>query len=299
MRPTAVPAPLLVLASITCAQTGGAIARTLFDDLGATGATLLRVAIAALVLAVVARPRVRTWPAAAWRAAALLGVVIAGMSLNYYLALRTVPLGVVVTVTFLGPLVLALVQTRRLLDLLWALLAASGVALLGLHPGISAPLGGLLFAAASAACGAGYILLSKRLGGLLPGVGGLAVSLTVAALVVLPFGAGGATAAFRHPVLLAGAGAVAVLSSVLPYALEITALRRLPTRVFGILISLQPAAGAVAGFLVLDQHLGAAEIVALVLVSVAGAGVSRTAAGPPRRTGAAERGRTPAAGCRR
>ena len=269
-----VPAPLLVLTAIVSVQLGSAVARTLFDDLGAAGVTLLRLSLAAVILGIVFRPRVAGWSGAAWRAAVLLGVAMTGMNLLFYLALRTVPLGVCVTVEFLGPLLLTLAQTRRMIDLLWALLAAGGVALLGLGHGFTAPLGGLLLAFGAGLCWAGYILASAHLGALVPGTGGLAVALAVAAVLVLPFGAGGASAVLDHPSLLLGATAVALLSSVLSYGLEINALRRLPTRVFGILMSLEPAAAAVAGLLILRQRLGGAEIVALLLVTLASAGVT-------------------------
>jgi inner membrane transporter RhtA len=269
-----VPAPFLVLASIASVQVGSAVARTLFDDLGAAGVTLLRLAVAALILWLTARPRVRAWSAAAWRAAALLGLVMAGMNLIFYLSLRAVPLGTAVTVEFLGPLLLALAQTRRVADTLWAVLAAAGVVLLGLDSGGAAPLGGLALALLAGMCWAGYIVLSARLGRLVPGTGGLAVSLAVGAVVVLPFGASGAAAVLHRPVLLAGGAAVALLSSVFSYGLEITALRHIPTRVFGILMSLEPAAAAIAGLLVLHQRLGPREIVALVLVSLASVGVT-------------------------
>ncbi|GAA2611111.1 DMT family transporter [Paractinoplanes durhamensis] len=268
------PAPLLVLAAIASVQFGSAVARTLFDDLGAAGTTLLRLALAAVIIAVVTRPAVHRWSGAAWRAAALLGVVMAGMNLIFYLALRTVPLGIAVTVEFLGPLLLALVQTRRLFDLLWAALAAGGVVLLGVTNGGAAPLGGLALALAAGLCWAGYIVFSAKLGGLVPGTGGLAVSLAVAALLVLPFGLDGASAVLQHPDLLIGGTAVALLSSVFSYGLEINALRRIPTRVFGILMSLEPAAAAIAGLLVLHQHLGVVEVLALVLVTAASAGVT-------------------------
>jgi inner membrane transporter RhtA len=274
MRRLELPAPLLVLASITSVQFGSAVATTLFDDLGAAGVTLLRLAIAAVVIAVFARPRLRDWSGAAWRAAAVLGVVMAGMNLIFYLALRTVPLGIAVTVEFLGPLLLALVQTRRVLDLFWALLAAAGVVLLGTAGGGSAPIGGLLLAFLAGLCWAGYIVFSAKLGGLVPGTGGLAVSLAVAAVLVLPFGGPGAAAVLSHPSLLIGATAVALLSSVLSYGLEINALRRIPTRVFGILMSLEPAAAAIAGLLILDQRLDAVEVIALLLVTLASAGVT-------------------------
>jgi inner membrane transporter RhtA len=274
MRRLVLPAPVLVLASITSVQFGSAVATTLFDDLGAAGVTLLRLAIAAVVIAVVARPRLRDWPVAAWRAAAVLGVLMAGMNLIFYLALRTVPLGIAVTVEFLGPLLLALAQTRRVLDLLWALLAGAGVVLLGTAGGGSAPIGGLVLAFLAGLCWAGYIVFSAKLGGLVPGTGGLAVSLALAAVLVLPVGASGAAAVLGHPALLIGAAAVALLSSVFSYGLEINALRRIPTRVFGILMSLEPAAAAIAGLLILGQRLDAVEVVALLLVTLASAGVT-------------------------
>lgn len=272
-RPT-VPAPLLVLAAIASVQVGSAVARTLFDDLGSAGMTLLRLAIAAVILGVAFRPKVGAWSAAAWRAAVVLGVAMASMSLIFYRALETVPLGVAVTVEFLGPLLLTLAQTRRLVDLLWALLAAGGVGLLGLGSGLTAPLGGLLLAFTAGLCWAGYILASAKLGTLVPGSGGLTVALAVAALLVLPFGASGASAVLGHPALLLGAAAVALLSSVFSVSLEINALRRMPTRVFGILMSVEPAGAAVAGLLVLHQRLGWREAGALVLVSVASLGVT-------------------------
>jgi inner membrane transporter RhtA len=277
---TTVPAPLLVLAAIASVQVGSAVARTLFDDLGAAGVTLLRLSIAAVVLGVAFRPKVGAWSGAAWRAAVLLGVAMAGMNLLFYLALRTVPLGVGVTVEFLGPLLLTLAQTRRLVDLLWALLAGGGVALLGLGSGLTAPLGGLLLAFAAGLCWAGYILASAHLGTLVPGTGGLAVALAVAAMLVLPFGADGAAAVLAYPSLLLGATAVALLSSVVSYGLEINALRRMPTRVFGILMSLEPAAAAVAGLVVLHQRLGLREVAALLLVSLASLGVTLARRGP-------------------
>ncbi|MEU4237033.1 EamA family transporter [Actinoplanes sp. NPDC026619] len=276
MRRPELPAPLLVLMSIASVQFGSAVARTLFDDLGAAGVTLLRLAVSAVIIAIVTRPALRAWSGAAWRAAAVLGVVMAGMNLIFYLALRTVPLGLAVTVEFLGPLLLSLVQTRRVLDLLWAALAAAGVLLLGLAGGGNAPLSGLMLAFVAGLCWAGYIVFSAKLGGLVPGTGGLAVSLAVAAVLVLPFGAGGASAVLDRPVLLVGATAVALLSSVVSYGLEINALRRIPTRVFGILMSLEPAAAAIAGLLVLHQRLGVVEIVALVAVTAASAGVTLT-----------------------
>ena len=268
------PAAGLVLVAIASVQTGSAVARTLFDRLGAEGTTLLRLALSALVLLAVLRPAVRSWHRAQWQAAALLGTTMAAMNLSFYLSLRTVPLGVAVTVEFVGPLLLALVQTRRGVDVLWALLAGAGVLLLGADTTSGIPLSGLAFALLAGLFWAGYILASAQVGQLLPGLDGLAVALAVGALLVLPFGADGASAVLAAPALLVGGLAVAFLSSLVPYGLELVALRRMPTRVFGILMSLEPAAAALAGLLVLGQALGPREVAALLLVSLASAGVT-------------------------
>ncbi len=161
-----------------------------------------------------------------------------------------------------------------MIDGLWALLAGAGVVLLGTGAGGAAPLGGLALAFLAGLLWAGYIVLSAKLGGLVPGTGGLVVSLAVGAVLVLPFGASGASAVLDRPELLIGGTAVALLSSAIPFGLEINALRRIPTRVFGILMSLEPAAAAIAGLLVLGQRLGLVEIVALLLVTLASAGVT-------------------------
>jgi inner membrane transporter RhtA len=269
-----VPAPALVLIGIASVQTGSAIARNFFDVTGAAGMTLLRLAVAGVLLTAVVRPAFRSWGREQWTATLALGLTMGAMNLVFYLAIQTVPLGVAVTVEFIGPLLLAVSQTRRLRDLVWAALAGAGVALLGLQDGGSVPLRGLLLALLAGLFWAGYIVSSARVGRALPGLDGLAGALLVGALLALPFGAAGAGRAVADGgALLAGVG-VALLSSVVPYACELTALRTMPTRVFGVLMSLEPAAAAVAGLLVLDQHLGGRELVALVLVSLASVGVT-------------------------
>lgn len=269
-----VPAPLLVLVSIASVQCGSAVARNLFDDLGAAGITLLRLALASLLLLVVIRPRVRTWSRQAWQAAILLGVVMASMNLVFYVSLRTVPLGIAVTVEFFGPLLLALAQTRRLIDVLWALLAAGGVVLLCVDTTSGIPLSGLSLALLAGVFWAGYILAAAHVGRTLPGTDGLAVALAVGTLIALPFGAKDASAVLDRPGLLLPAFGVAILSSVLSYGLELPALRRMPTRVFGILMSLEPGAAAISGLLFLDQRLQPREVAALFMVSAASAGVT-------------------------
>ncbi|MCZ3389803.1 MAG: EamA family transporter [Actinomycetia bacterium] len=270
-----VPAPLLVITAIACVQTGAAIARTLFDDLGVAGTALLRLVIAAVVLLVILRPSVRSWTRPQWAAAALLGFALAGMNLVFYSSLALVPLGVAVTVEFMGPLLLALVQTRRPLDFAWVVLAGGGVVILGAQAASGDINGlGLLLAFTAGLFWAGYIVSSARVGQVLPGVDGLAVALVFAAVLVLPFGAAQATAAVDDPSLLIGVTVVALMSTIIPYGLELTALRRIPTRVFGVLMSLQPAAASISGLVILDQSLGVQELVALGMVTTASAGVT-------------------------
>jgi len=269
-----VPAPALVLASILSVQMGAGIGRRLFDDLGAAGVTLLRIGLSAVVLLALTRPKVQRWDRSAWRAAAMLGVTMASMNLLFYEALRTVPLGAAVTVEFLGPLLLSLVQTRRLIDLGWVLLAGAGVTLLGLDTTSGIPLSGLALAFAAGICWAAYILASANLGQAVPGIDGLAVALGVATVIALPFGLAGASTVLERPGLLLPAAVVALLASLIPYGFELTALRRIPTRVFGVLMSLEPASAALAGLVVLGQALGPRELVAIGLVSLASGGIT-------------------------
>lgn len=265
---------MLVLVSIASVQLGSAVARTAFDVTGANGITLLRLALSGLLLTLLVRPRVRRWSRQQLGAAALLGLTMGLMNITFYLSIRTVPLGVAVTVEFVGPLLVALVQTRRARDVLWVVLAGAGVALLGFEGGEDVPLGGLALALLAGLFWGGYILASARVGRLVPGVSGLAVALLVAAALALPFGAAGAGRAFSDLEVLAAGVAVALLSSIVPYGLELSALRRIPTRVFGILMSLEPAAAALAGLVVLGQLLGPRELTALVMVSLASLGVT-------------------------
>jgi inner membrane transporter RhtA len=272
---TRVPAPLLAFAAIVSVQLGAAVAKTRFDEVGSVGAATLRLVIGALVLALVVRPRVRHWDRARWTAAVLLGLALGGMNVFIYLAFATIPIGVAVTIEFLGPLALSLAHTRRWRDVLWAVLALAGVVLLGVGPSAVTQLGGVACAVAAAACWAGYIVMNRHVGALIPGVDGLAVSMLVAMVVSLPFGLHTAVdGVVADPTLLVVFGAVAVLSSVLPYALEMLALRRMPTRVFGVLQSLGPAVAALAGLLVLHEALSPVEVVALACVTAASVGVT-------------------------
>jgi inner membrane transporter RhtA len=256
----------LVVAAVTSLQFGAGFAVTLFDELGPAGAAFLRQAIAALVLLAVWRPSFRR----NLRLAGAFGVVLGLMNLCIYEAMDRIPLGIAVTIEFWGPLAVAVALSRRLLDLLWVALAAAGILLLA-DPGGSLDAAGVAFALAAGGLWALYILLSARVGAVFPGGTGLAIAMVFAALVTLPAGAG---ADLLRPELLAAAAGVALASSVIPYSLELEALRRLPANVFGVLMSLEPAVAALAGLVVLGQSLDAVEWLAIGLVVVASAGAS-------------------------
>jgi inner membrane transporter RhtA len=292
------PAPALIAAGAVSLQLGAAIATHLFSQVGPAGAVTLRMVFGAAAMLVVVRAR----PSRVARitshrrdllVAAAFGVVLAAMNLCFYEALSRIPLAVAVTVEFAGPLAVTIGASRRRTDLVWAVLAGGGVLLLagGRLFGQSGhlDLAGVGLALLTGVCWAGYILLSAQTGRRFPGSSGLAVAMVVAAVIILPVGVAAAgTRLFRPEVLGLGA-VVAVLSSVLPYSFELSALRRVTARAFGILLSMEPAIAALAGLAVLGQSLSGTEVAALVLVAGANAGSSwfdaRSGAGRPARPG--------------
>jgi inner membrane transporter RhtA len=274
----------MVLGSCTSLQVGAACAARLFPVIGSTAATFLRLAIAAVLVLAASRPRVRGWSAGQWRSVVLFGLSLAAMNGSFYEAIARIPLGTAVTIEFLGPLTLAAVLSRRLRDLAWVLLAAGGVTLLGVADGIGGggrldPVG-VVWALVAAVFWAAYILASARVGSSVPGSGGLAVALAVGALALAPLGSAGALTTVTHPHLLLLAAATGVLASVIPYSLEFAALRRLPAPVFGVLLSLEPAVAATAGWLLLGQAMGPREAVAVGVVVLASVGSTLTARRP-------------------
>lgn len=272
---------VLVLGSAFSLQFGAALAVLLLQQIGAVGAVTLRLAFAALVLIVIARPRLRSRSRSDLALVVVFGLVLGTMNLSFYEAAARLPLGVAVTLEFLGPLGLAVAMSRRLRDVVWVLLAGVGVFLLGDGRLANLDPAGVAFALGAAACWAGYILLGSRVSRRYAKADGLAVGMVVAAAVAIPLGSLSAGAALLDPRALAFGVGVAVLSSVLPYSLEMSALRRIPPRTFGVLMSLEPAVAALAGFLVLDQLLSHWQLVAIGLVVVASAGATWAArAGP-------------------
>jgi len=239
--------------------------------------TSLRVAIAALLLVVIVRPRPRAWTRSQWLAAVLFGVSLAAMNGFFYAAIDRIPLEPAVAIEFLGPLVLAAVLTRRLADAVWVGVALLGMALLGVDGLVGAepldPLG-VIFILIAAGFWVMYIRMSARVGALIPGSSGLAMGLVVAAVLLIPVGVPAAATVALDPQLLLLAAVTAVLSSVIPYSFELAALRRLPQRVFGVLLSLEPAFATLAGWLILGQDATPLRLLAVALVIAASVGTT-------------------------
>jgi inner membrane transporter RhtA len=281
-RPTpSVPVHALVLASISSVQVGAAWATTIFHQVGASGACLLRLAAASIVLVAVGRPNVRAFSRRQWLSACTLGLVLAGMNLTFYHAISRIPLGTAVTIEFIGPLLVALAGSRRLRDLVWAFLAAAGIVALchGIASGTNAE--GLVFAAIAGLLWAAYILVQAQVGRAFSDGSGLALAMTLAAVVALPFGVSSGSSRLIVPGTLAIGIAVGMLSSAIPYSLELRALRRLSTATFGVLMSLEPAVAALAGALVIGQAITLRDGLGIGLVCVASLGASLTSRTPP------------------
>ena len=269
------PPQLLLFGSIASVQFGSAFADKLFAQAGPGGVVLLRLALSALFLLAISRPSLRGRTRADLGAVIAFGLVLGAMNWSFYEALNRLPLGVAVTIEFVGPLAVAVGGSRRALDLIWVVLAGGGVALLALrgdHHGVSAL--GVLLALVAGTCWAAYILLSKRVGASFAALDGLAIALGIGTLLVIPAGVVEGGTALGQPGVLAGGLVVALLSSLIPYSLEIVALRRLSASTFGLLMSLEPAVAALAGVIVLSQHLTGVLLVALVMVVTASVGTT-------------------------
>ena len=278
---------VFVLVGLVCQEVGASIAVLLFPQVGPLGMVMLRLVFSALILLAIARPALRGHDAKAWRAVVAFGGVLAMMNGLFYLALERLPLGVTVTIEVLGPLALSIIASRRASALLWAALALAGVAALGGGGWDRLDPLGVLYALGAAAAWAFYILASARVGREFPRLDGLALAMTIGALISLPFGILDAGSALLRPELLALGLAVAVLSSTVPYTLELLALRRLPASTFAILMSLGPVTASLAGFLLLGQHLVWLELVGIGLVIVASIGAVRASTRAAERTDAA------------
>ena len=287
------PPSVLVLTGVVSVQVGAGLAARLFTQIPPAAVTALRLWTAAALMVVAgARPlrqnlaglvRRRSWRDAAVVAA--FGLTLAVMNYSIYQAFARIPLGIAVTIEFLGPLAVAVATSRRIIDLLWVALAGAGVALL---TGAGNPAGGghgidlvgLAFALLAGAAWAAYIILSRATGRRFPGASGLTIAMLVAAVVIVPVGVTAGRGALLRPGILATGLVIGLLSSIIPYTLELEALRRVPARVFGIWMSLEPAVAALVGLVMLGEALAVSEWAAIVCVMVACAGAARGSARP-------------------
>jgi inner membrane transporter RhtA len=266
-----------VLTGLFCQELGASFAVLLFPAVGPLGMVTLRLVFSAIVLLLVCRPRFRGYSGRDWLVVTCFGLALAGMNALFYEALARLPLGATVTIEVLGPLLLSVIVSRRAASWLWAVLAFVGVALLSQGGLEQLDPVGVAFAAGAGVLWAGYILMSAHTGARFPKLDGLAIAMAIGAIVTLPFGLGTAGTALFSPTVLLLGFAVAVLSSAIPYALELLALRRLAAASFSILMSLAPAIAALAGALVLGQALTLVSGIAILLVVVASAGAVRSA----------------------
>ncbi len=279
-----VPPPALILLGIVSVQVGAGVAKNLFTQVSPDAVVMMRLLSSAVVLGVLARSALRnvrrTHSFSDIGVAVMFGLTLAGMNFSFYQAMARIPLGVAVTIEFLGPLSVSIVGSRRRLDLLWALLALTGVALLA-HGGGDVSLAGVGFGLLAAVGWAGYILLSGATGRRFSGSSGLAIASIVGTVAMLPTGIVTGGAALLRPAVLFPAIGVGLLSSVIPYTLELEALRRVPARVFGILMSLEPAVGALVGLVFLGEMLRWREWLAVGCVIAACVGATRFHRAPP------------------
>ena len=268
----AVPPQLLIVAGAVVLQTGSALATQLFDEVGAPGALALRMGIGAVVLWLVGRAWRHVPARWALPAVVAFGTVLGVMNLLFYLALERIPLGATVALELVGPLGVAVAGSRRLLDLLWVALAAAGVLVLT-NPATSGldPVG-VLLALGAGACWAGYVLLGSRVAHQAPGTGGLAWAMVFASVWLVPLGAVTAGTDLLHPQVLLLGALVGLMSSVLPYSLELMALRRVSTHAFGIMLALQPAVATAAGLAVVGQRPELVALLGIALVVAASLG---------------------------
>lgn len=270
-----IPSPALVLGAIGSIQFGAALAATLFSRLGPAGAVTERLVTATVVLLVIWRPRLRGRTRRELLLAGLFGLILGGMNLTFYEALHRIPLGIAVTIEMVGPLAVAVAGSRKARDLVWVGLAALGI--LALTHGRAQGLSGLgvAFALAAGSLWGVYILVNARLGRAFAGGTGLALAMVVASVVALPFGVVQAGSRLLTVHALVIGGAVGLLSSAIPYTLEVESLRRIAAPVFGVLMSLEPAVATLAGFLVLSQGMSARALIGVALVVAASVGASR------------------------
>ena len=267
----------LLIVAMASIQSGASLAKSMFPVIGAQGTTTLRLIFASIIMVLLLRPWRAKFTAKSLRTIIVYGMALGGMNLLFYMSLRTVPLGIAVALEFTGPLAVAIYASRRAIDFLWIALATVGLLLLIPIGEASAgiDLVGAGYALAAGVCWALYILFGQKAGAD-NGVQTAALGVMIAALFVTPFGIAHAGAALLSPSLIPVAIAVAVLSSALPYTLEMVALTRMPTRTFGTLMSIEPAIGALSGLLFLQEYLSLSQWMAIMCIILASVGATMT-----------------------
>ncbi|HUA10898.1 MAG TPA: EamA family transporter [Solirubrobacteraceae bacterium] len=269
-----VPSPALVLGAIVSIQFGSALAASLFDQVAPAGVVGMRILAAALVMSLLVRPTLHGVGRREVALAAAFGAVLLGMNLCFYEAISHIPLGIAVAIEFLGPLAVAIVGSRRPRDVLWALLAAGGVAAMCVGGVSGVDTIGVCLALAAGGLWAMYILLNARIGRVFDGASGLSLAFVFATCGALPLAIGVAGRELLNAEVLLIGAAVGILASAVPYTLELEALRRIRPSVFGVLMSLEPAVAALSGFVVLGQALGARPLAGIAMVVAASLGVT-------------------------
>ena len=275
----AIPAPGLVLLAIVAIQLGAAIATHLFPLLGPEGTVAYRVIFAALLLVAAARGKVWSFGhtfASHWMLLVPFGICIAAMNMFFYKAIALIPLGVAVALEFIGPLGVAAFTSRRLIHFAWIALACIGIVLLSPLSGMNLNTNGVVYALLAGTGWAFFILLATRISNRVSGNNGLVIGMSIAAICMIPFAAPIATKVFVNPLLLIATFGVALLSTTIPFTFEFAALKRLSTRTYGVLVSVEPAVAALAGALLLDEHLGIQSMIAITCVVIAAIGISIT-----------------------
>jgi inner membrane transporter RhtA len=269
-----VPAVLLAIISVQC---GAAIAKTLFPALGAAGTASIRIGVSALILLLAYRPNLKQITPQQWKIVIPYGLSLGAMNLVFYFAIERIPIGLAVTLEFIGPLLVAIIGSRRIVDYLWVLLAAAGIVLIAPWTNSRIDTLGVLFALLAGALWAAYIVLGGKISKIMNSGQAVSTGMLFAALLILPFGFYENGLINLTPKLFGMGVALALLSSAIPFTLEMKALGQLPPRTFSILMSLEPAAASICAFIFLQENLTLYEILAVVCVVVASAGSTLTA----------------------
>jgi len=270
----AIPPVPAVLLSIISVQGGAAIAKGIFPVLGAAATSSLRIVLSAIILILFNRPNIKGLSAAQWKAVALYGLALGAMNIVFYMAIARIPLGLGVTLEFIGPLVLALMGSKRILDFLWVLLAAMGIVLIAPWSNNGLDIIGVVLALLAGAFWAAYIVMGGRISKIMDGGKAVTIGMVFASALVLPLAIADGLLINIKPGLLLSGFMLAVLSSAIPFTLEIKALRKMPAKTFSVLMSLEPAAAAISGLIFLNEFLSLYEWLAVALVVIASAGAT-------------------------